>query len=175
MKFTPTKEKEKFFLPNFLMDNLIVFGICGTIAFVLPMWVNKRHPSDKVLALYNQHDQTKEFRNLCMIIAGIMAIVICYTRLKKFHLYSLELKDHFLSLTFFDSLGREKTERINLFECKLQIEELKETQKSDKGICIKGSYNNIILSTEKSKYWNYRKDKRTLEELIRLLREIKKP
>ena len=157
------------------MDNLIVFGICGIIAFVFPMWASRRHPSEKVLALYNQHDQTRELRNVCMIIAGIAAIIICAIRLKKFHLYSLELKDHFLHLSFFNLLGREKTEKINLFENKLRIENLKETRESDRGICIKDSYNSIILSTEKSKYWNYRQDKRTLDELARLLMEIKKP
>ncbi|MFZ1616188.1 MAG: hypothetical protein WAT41_02425 [Flavobacteriales bacterium] len=175
MKFTPTKEKEKFFLPNFLMDNLIVFGMCGVIAFIIPMWANRRHPSEKVLALYNNHDQTRELRNVCMIIAGIAAIIICYVRLKKFHLYSLELKDHFLLLTFFNTLGQEKTERINLFENKLRIENLKETRESDRGVAIKDSYNNVVLSTEKSKYWNYRQDRRALDELTRLLKEIKKP
>jgi hypothetical protein len=137
------------------------------------MFSSRRHPSEKVLALYNNHDQTIEFRNICMIIAGIAAIIICYVRLIKFHLYSLELKEHFLDLSFSNQLGRERTERINLFENKLRIEELKETQERDRGICIYDSYNNIILSTEKSKYWNYRHDKRTLDELARIITELK--
>ncbi len=156
------------------MDNLIVFGICGTIAFILPMFVSRRNPSEKVLALYNHHDQTRVLGNVCMIIAAIAAITICYFRLKKFHVYSLELKDHFLHLTFLNLLGRESIERINVFENKFRIVNLKETRESDRGICIYDNKNNIILSTEKSKYWNYKQNKRKLEELVRLLEELKK-
>jgi hypothetical protein len=60
-------------------------------------------------------------------------------------------------------------------ENKLRIENLKETRESDRGVAIKDSYNNVVLSTEKSKYWNYRQDRRALDELTRLLKEIKKP
>lgn len=170
MKFIPIKGKEKFFLPNFLMDNLIIFVMCGLVAFILPM-MSGRHASNTLLALYNHHEETKVFRNFCMIAGGIVAIGISLIHISKFHIYSFEIKDNYLQVSFCNLIGKQKIIQINLDKNRLRIEYIKESQKREEGICIYDSFNKVVFSTELSKYWDYRLDERTLDEFIRVLNE----
>jgi len=168
MNFIPSKEREKFYLPNFLMDNLIVFFMSGLIAFIIPLFTTRRARNshvEKVLSMYNQHDNATTLRNVCMLIGAVIAILVCSFRLLKFHIYSLEVLDNQLTVISYNLLGQKSERKIDLEKSALKLVEFQATKERDPGIKLVFQSGATAFTTEGSKYWTMRRDRGTLNSL----------
>lgn len=168
MKFIPSKEREKFYLPSFLMDNLIVFFMSGLIAFIIPLFTTRKASHihvEKVLSMYNQHENATTLRNVCMIIGAVIAILVCSYRFVRFHIYSFELSENQLIVISYNLLGQKSERKIDLKQSPLKFVEFQSTKERDSGVKLIFQSGSTAFTTDGSKYWSMRRDRGTLYSL----------
>jgi hypothetical protein len=170
MTFEPKEKPEKFSLPLFLMDNIIVFGASFIMVFILPLLLVSRRRSngliDKVLPLYNQRSETLGLELFSAVIGLGVAIVFCILKLNKFHNYKMRLENGSLEVSYINLRGQTTIEKFDLTKNELVVKHILETQENDEIIEISVRNGTQVLSTAKSRYWDNKKDKKTIERLV---------
>lgn len=159
------------------MDNLIVFFMSGLIAFIIPLFTARSRKAnsahvEKVLSMYNQHDNATILRNVCMVIGAVIAILVCSYRLLRFHIYSFELSENQLIVISYNLLGQKSERKIDLKQSSLQFVEFQATKEKDPGIKLTFQSGATAFTTDGSKYWAMRRDRGTLYSLKDELNKI---
>jgi hypothetical protein len=175
MKFIPRHQPEKFSLPSFLMENIIIFFIAALMAFIVPLFVARRASTEvvnKVLSMYNNHGHTRELEVVCMIVGAAVALVFCVIRLNKFYNFRIEIVTDQLESHFINMRGQTMIRKIDLKGQWIGVEYVGQTQGRPDDVEIALQNGTVVLSTRKEKYWDLDRDWVVIQELISALKKM---
>lgn len=181
---------DKFSIPVIFIDLLLYLFMGFAIFYGTPLFVfvmfhaGKRKggnvdvselETDILSKIYfGRDDFTATWIILGLVLGLIFSVLITLRKLTKLHLISIELKDDKMILHYCNILGRENKKEIIMIPNCIKFKFKNETETADTVIeIIECQSGKRILSTNKNKYWEYKRDSQALIELFEFLK-IKK-
>lgn len=166
------------------IDFLLYFILGFLIFFIGPLFIliflsrkNKGEVSQTEMDIITYIFDSKKGNTAGWLIGAIffgvaLALVLITRKIKKRHLVYLELNDEFLLLGSQNLKGEKSVQELNLQESRFSIQIIKGTEESDPIFELKElNSGRILLSTLKSKYWDYKYD---IKKLLSFREEMEK-
>lgn len=189
MKITPRNELDKISFSLIAIDALLFLFLGFVLFFGAPMFIfvffhagqrgRQVETSEAEMDILSKIYYGKDGFQAIWIITGIFfgivfSVLMTLRKINKSHLVSIELIDNRMLLGYLSINGKASTKEIILTANCLKFNFKKSTDDADANIeIIERQSGKRILSTSKSKYWEFKYDSQKLHKLYDCLKEMK--
>lgn len=180
MKISSRNKPDQLNIVHVAIDFLLYLFLGGLLFFLGPLFIilfihsgrRSRHEISDVEANILTYLYDKKLGivglwiGLGAIFGVLFAILMVIRKLRKLHLTEIVVRENDLMLTYVSLNGKTAVKEIPLTEHSIKITVQKDTDDADPCIeVLEATSGNRLLSTKKSKYWEYKHDSKNLLDL----------